>query len=158
MNTANKKAYSSDKLIPLIEATITENAVFPLEVTGTSMTPTLYSNRDVVHLVSPDCKTPEKYDIVLFKRTDGTVILHRIIKILSENRFLINGDSQVWTEEINSSQIIAVTKSYSRNNKTISCVTTGYKIKSALWCSTRKLRPFLFKVSGIIKRKSYTKL
>lgn len=153
MDNSKKKSYSFDKLIPIIEATIAKNSVFPLAVTGTSMTPTLYSNRDVVHLVSPNYKTPEKYDIVLFKRIDGTVVLHRIIKKLPDNKFLINGDSQNWTEEIEPSQIIAVVKNYSRNNKTISCATARYKIKSALWCSTRRLRPFLFKISAIVKGK-----
>lgn len=147
--TNNKKVCSYKELLNIIEASISENGVFPLVVTGTSMTPTLYSERDVVHLVSPTYKLPKKYDIVLFKRPDGAVILHRIIKKLPDNRFLINGDSQIWTEEINFSQIVAVTKSYVKNNKKISCDTTGYKIKSAIWCKTRRFRPFLFKGSII---------
>lgn len=151
--TDNKKVCSYEELLSIIEASISENGVFPLVVTGTSMTPTLYSNRDVVHLVSTTCKFPEKYDIVLFKRPDGAVILHRIIKKLPDNKFLINGDSQTWTEEINFSQIIAVTKSYIKNNKKISCDTISYKIKSAIWCKTRRFRPFLFKLSSILKSK-----
>lgn len=153
--TNNKKVCSYKELLSIIEASISENGVFPLVVTGTSMTPTLYSERDVVHLVSPTYKLPEKYDIVLFKRPDGAVILHRIIKKLPDNRFLINGDSQIWTEEINFSQIVAVTKSYVKNNKKISCDTTGYKIKSAIWCKTRRFRPFLFKLSSVLNRKKH---
>lgn len=153
--TNNKKVCSYKELLNIIEASISENGVFPLVVTGTSMTPTLYSERDVVHLVSPTYKLPEKYDIVLFKRSDGAVILHRIIKKLPDNRFLINGDSQIWTEEINFSQIVAVTKSYVKNNKKISCDTTGYKIKSAIWCKTRRFRPFLFKLSSVLNRKKH---
>lgn len=149
----NKKTYSFEELIPIIEATITDNGIFPLTVTGSSMTPTLYGNRDIVHLISPDYKAPEKYDIILFKRTDGRIVLHRIIKKLPDNRFLINGDSQSWTEEITATQIIAVTKSYNRNGKTIHCNTTLYKLKSALWCSTRNFRPLIFKVSSTLKRK-----
>lgn len=153
--TNNKKVCSYKELLSIIEASISENGVFPLVVTGTSMTPTLYNERDVVHLVSPTYKLPEKYDIVLFKRSDGAVILHRIIKKLPDNRFLINGDSQIWTEEINFSQIVAVTKSYVKNNKKISCDTTGYKIKSAIWCKTRRFRPFLFKLSSVLNRKKH---
>ncbi len=149
----NKQTYSFEELIPIIEASIIDNGVFPLTVTGSSMTPTLYGNRDIVHLVSPNYKAPEKYDIVLFKRTNGRIVLHRIIKELPDNRFLINGDCQNWTEEITASQIIAVTKSYNRNGKTISCNTTVFKLKSALWCSTRKIRPLLFKASSLLKRK-----
>lgn len=151
MDNNKKKSCSFDKLVPVIKVSIAENGVFPLTVTGTSMTPTLYSKRDIVHLVSTECKPPKKYDIVLFRRTDGTIVLHRIIKNLSDNKFLINGDSQVWTEVIKSSQIIAVAKSYSRNNKIVICGTAGYNIKSALWCCTRKFRPFLFSISAIFK-------
>ncbi|MEE1280813.1 MAG: S24/S26 family peptidase [Acutalibacteraceae bacterium] len=154
--TENKKVCSYEELLSIIEASISKNGVFPLVVTGTSMTPTLYSNRDVVHLVSPTYKTPKKYDIVLFKRPDGAVILHRIIKKLPNNRYLINGDSQTWTEEINSSQIVAITKSYIKNNKKTSCNTTGYKIKSAIWCTTRRFRPFLFKFSSLLKGRKYS--
>lgn len=153
MENLKRKAYSFEKLIPIIEATIKDKGVFPLTVTGTSMTPTLYSDRDVVYLVSVNDKPPKKYDIVLFKRTDGTVLLHRIIKILPNNLLLINGDSQNWTEEIEASQIIAITKGYKRNNKNVKCDTLRYRIKSAIWCSTRKLRPFLFKISGFLKGK-----
>lgn len=147
----SQKSYSAEKLLSIIETSIKDNGVFSLVVTGTSMTPTLYSNRDVVHLVSTNYKPPARYDIVLFKRTDGRVLLHRIIKKLPDNRFLINGDSQSWTEEIEATQVIAVAKSYSKKNETISCDTTSYKIKSALWCSTRRLRPFLFKISRLFK-------
>lgn len=147
----NKRTYGCEELIPIIETAITDNGVFPLTVTGSSMTPTLYGSRDIVHLVSPDYKAPEKYDIILFKRTDGRIVLHRIIKKLPDNRFLINGDSQSWTEEITATQIIAVTKSYSRNGKTILCNTTPYKLKSALWCSTRAFRPLIFKLSSFLK-------
>ena len=147
----NKRIYSFEELIPIIKSSIVNQGVFPLSVTGSSMTPTLYGSRDIVHLVSPDYKAPEKYDIILFKRTDGRIVLHRIIKKLPDNRFLINGDSQSWTEEISASQIIAVTKSYNKHGKTISCNTTAYKLKSALWCSTRKIRPFIFKISSLLK-------
>ena len=146
-----KKTVNSEELLPLIKE-ITENGgTFPLVVTGTSMTPTLYSERDMVSLVSPKIKKPKKYDIVLFLRNDGKPVLHRIIKKLPDSQFLINGDSQTWTETIDSSQIIAVTQSFRRKQKFILCQSFRFRLYSHIWCLLKPLRPFLFRFSLHIK-------
>ena len=153
MKYEGKKVFSTEELLPIIENAVENNGTFTLTVTGTSMTPTLYSNRDVVHLVSTNVKPYKKYDIVLFKRKDGKVVLHRIIKLLPNNKLLINGDCQMWTEEIEDSQIIAVVKSFKRKEKLVNCDNFFYKLRISLWCKTRKLRPVYFKLSAILKRK-----
>lgn len=152
MNEKIKKICSAEKLLPILEDVIKNGGTFPLTVTGTSMTPTLYSVRDSVNLVSAEKKPPNKYDIVFFKRTNGKLVLHRIIKILPNNQLLINGDSQIWTETINRSQIIAVVNSYNRNEKVTDCNSFSFKLYSLFWCNLKPLRPFLFKVSKCIKK------
>lgn len=152
MENSNKIICSTNELLPIIENTIAQNGTFPLTVTGSSMTPTLYGNRDIVHLVSTTVKPYKKYDIVLFKRKNGKVVLHRIVKILPDNKLLINGDCQTWTEEIENNQIIAVVKSFKRKNKVIDCNNLFYKFKISLWCKTRRIRPFLFNPSALFKR------
>ncbi len=154
MENCNKKVCSTNTLLPIIENTIAQNGIFSLLVTGSSMTPTLYGNRDIVHLVSTNVKPYKKYDIVLFRRTGDNVVLHRIIKLLPNDRLLINGDCQNWTEEIESSQVIAVVKSFKRKNKLIDCDNLLYRFKISLWCKTIKIRPFLFKISALLKRKN----
>ena len=152
-----KKQLSPEEFLPLFEKITKSNGIFPLTVTGTSMTPTLYSNCDTVNLVSPKIKAPQKYDIVLFVRNDGKLVLHRIIRTLPNKQFLINGDSQTWTEIISSSQIIAVTQSFTRNHKLISCNSFKFKFYSRIWCFFRPLRPVLFRISKNIKRNSRIK-
>ncbi len=149
-----KKRLSSEQLLPLLKDITENNGIFPLTVTGTSMTPTLYSERDIVNLVSPKNRVPKKYDIVLFVRNDGKVVLHRIIKILPNNRFLINGDSQTWTEIIHQTQIIAVTQSFVRKEKIVSCDSFRVKLYSCMWCLLRPLRPQLFRLFSRLKNKS----
>jgi aryl carrier-like protein len=105
-------------------------------------------------LVSSTVKPYKKYDIVLFKKKNNKVVLHRIIKLLPDNKLLINGDSQTWTEEIDSSQVIAVVKSFKRKNKVIDCDNLLYRLKISLWSKTRKARPFLFSLSARLKRKT----
>lgn len=147
----NKRIYSAEELLPLIKDTVSKGCAFPLTITGTSMTPTLYPIRDSVNLVSPELKAPKKYDIVLFKRKNGKLVLHRIKKILKNNKLLINGDCQKWTEVIDKSQIIAVVKSYKQNGKIKSCSSTGVRLYSALWCKTRPFRPVIFKLAKALK-------
>ena len=61
-------------------------------VTGGSMTPFLYSG-DTVFLDLPD--TPlKKGDIVLYTRSSGRYILHRIKKVNSDGSFVMVGDAQ----------------------------------------------------------------
>ncbi len=147
-----KKQLSSEEFLPLLEEITRNGGIFPLIVTGTSMTPTLYGNRDTVNLVSPKTNIPRKYDIVLFVRKDGKPVLHRIIKKLPDSQFLINGDSQTWTEIIHSSQIIAVVQNFRRKQKIISCNSFRFRLYSRIWCFFRPLRPHFFRLSHRIKR------
>lgn len=146
-----RKAYKTDVLLPIIEEVVSKGGTFRLVVTGTSMTPTLYSNRDCVVLTSPKDKKPKKYDIVFFKRTDGKVVLHRIIKINKNGDFVINGDSQDWTEIIKPSQIIAVVSQYERNGKIVKCNGFAFRFRAGMWSLTRNIRPNIFKLSQKLK-------
>lgn len=149
---ASKKIVEKEKLMELIRETLKyENGVFVLTVTGTSMTPTLYPNSSSVTLVSVKRKHVRKYDIVLFKRDNGDIVLHRAIKILSDVQLLINGDSQVWTEKVNTDNILAVVQSYTKNNRTVKCSGIRFWCKSAVWCMLRPLRPKIFRLSAKLK-------
>lgn len=150
-NLCKKKIYSAEKLLPLIKETISLGEVFYLKVTGTSMTPTLYSDRDLVMLVSPKLKIPKRFDIVLFQRTNGQVVLHRIIKINIDGTIVINGDSQDWTEIIDKNQIISVVSKYVCNGKTVKCDGNIFYIKAFVWNITRKIRPYIFKILSKFK-------
>ena len=61
-------------------------------VAGSSMVPFLH-NDDTVYLDLPD--TPIKRgDIVLYTRSNGRYILHRVYKVLPEGGFIMVGDAQ----------------------------------------------------------------
>jgi len=72
---------------------------------GTSMMPLLKQDKDAVKLVKPD--TLKKYDIVLFVRNNGDLVLHRIVKI-RRDVFYIRGDNCIRSERIKRPQVIAV--------------------------------------------------
>ena len=57
-------------------------AVVP--ISGTSMWPLLKEGKSQIQLVSGGTKQLKKGDVVLYRREDGTLVLHRIIKIVKK--------------------------------------------------------------------------
>ena len=85
-------------------------------VTGTSMWPLLSGGESRVQLVKTGDQPLKRGDIVLYRRNNGTWVLHRIIKVKNENTFLVCGDHQ-WKldEQIQKEQILAVAQGFFRN-------------------------------------------
>ncbi|MBE6733801.1 MAG: hypothetical protein E7563_00460 [Ruminococcaceae bacterium] len=87
-------------------------------VSGGSMLPFLSGNRDVVYLEKPKRKL-RKGDVVLFRRTNGDFVLHRIKKIKNEDFYLI-GDRQYAVEgPVKREQISAIMTGAKRKGKEI---------------------------------------
>ena len=125
--------------------------VFQLRVMGYSMNPTLGHARDTVYLVSPTQRAPQKGDIVFFVRPDGQGVLHRLIRVLPDGCFLMNGDAQCWTETIRPEQVVAVVSHFIRKGKDISCDGHIYRCYVRLWGALRPLRPLIGKIIHIKK-------
>ncbi len=152
-----RQVLAAEKLAPVIFDVVESGGVFPLVVTGTSMTPTLHPQRDKVFLVSPKQRVPKKKDIVLFRREDGTYVLHRMIKKDKTGRLEINGDAQTWTEQITSGQIVAVVEAIERKGKKFSVDNKKYNGFVTLWGWSRPCRPFLFRVNRFLRGKKNDK-
>ncbi len=106
-------------LLPFIEDAFLNNKTFKLQITGTSMLPLLVAGRDSVILkkVSEPLKTG---DLPLYKRADGTFVLHRIVGSDS-NGFIMCGDNQSQKESgITENQIIGIVTAITRKGKTFS--------------------------------------
>ncbi len=117
------------------------------------MTPFLKHNRDTVFIRRHNFGKIKRGQILLFKRTDGRLIMHRIRKVLPDNKLLMNGDGQAWCEEINYNQIIAEVFKIERNGKSFFSDSFMFKLWDFLWFPIRPIRPFIFKLSGKIKTK-----
>lgn len=146
-------SYSEKELGPIMEQIIKGGGTCKLRVTGYSMTPTLRHLKDSVILVNPKKRLPKKNEIVFIKRDTGKHVLHRIRKIIDEESFVMNGDAQQWTEVVRFDQIIGVVDSFYRGDVNISCDNKKYKLFIKLWTTFKPLRPLIFKVVNIIRRK-----
>lgn len=106
-------------------------AVVP--VRGTSMWPLLKEGKTRVQVEAKEEKQVRKGDLVLYRRKDGTLVLHRIIKV-EEDSFLVCGDHQ-WKqmEQIQEEQILAVAQGFFRNGHYIDEKTWWYRLYKKFW-------------------------
>ena len=145
-------SYNEKDIVPIMEEVIKSGGSCKLRVTGYSMNPTLRHLKDSVVLVSPQKRNPLKNEIVFIKRDSGKHVLHRIIKIIDNDCFIMNGDAQQWTEVVRFDQVIGVVESFYRDAKLISCDNKKYKIYMRLWVLLKPIRPLFFKSRNLIKK------
>ena len=144
-----KRIVDMKRLEPSIREIIGAGGNVKLTVTGQSMMPTLIEHRDSVILAKPD--KLKKNDIVLYQRSNGEYVLHRIVKV-TKNGFGMCGDNQMKVEcPIFPEQIIAVVSAIVRKDKMISKNNLKYKISSFVWSNFIPMRPFMLKTVTKIK-------
>lgn len=123
---------------------------------GTSMLPMLHQDGDRVIIIKPK-GTLKKYDIPLYRRADGSFVLHRIVRAPKGEVYDICGDNQ-WDIEkgVKHSQVIGVVTDFYRNGRKISCKNKLYKMYSIIWVSIMPLRKVIIgggrKIKGMVKR------
>lgn len=134
----------------VVEELLKNGSNVHLCVTGSSMMPFLAPNRDVVVLRSCKDDSFKFGQILLFKRSDGRLVLHRIRKIKG-NTLTMNGDSQVWCESIHKEQAVACVAQVIKNGKCIEAESVRYKLWAILWYPTRPIRLFMKKIRNAFK-------
>lgn len=153
MENNNKKKISLQEIYPIIKEKLEAGGTVQLPITGTSMNPLLYWGRDTVELIK--CDNPQKYDIIFYRRDDGSFVLHRIVG-KNDKGFILCGDNQVKKEYgITDKNIIAVVKSITRKGKTFSVDKALYKLYVKLWTLILPLRNIILvpmrKIKGLFK-------
>lgn len=129
----------------LIEKYIKENGEFIATPVGTSMWPMLRHRRDTVYLVKYNGGL-KKYDLPVYKRADGDMVMHRCIAVL-DSGYVMCGDNQIVKEYgVRDEQIIAVAKGFYRDEKYVSCDSFLYKIYYRFWCLSLRLRKYMLMV------------
>ncbi len=104
------ESFSLEELYPLIADVIASGESFRLYPRGTSMEPMLYAGRDSVLLGAVD--KIEKGDVLLYRRTNGAFVLHRLIE-KRDGTLTMCGDHQCDLEYgIAESQVLAKVVGY----------------------------------------------
>lgn len=140
--------------ITAVEKTLADNGYIVHSIHGVSMLPLLRQDMDAVHLV-PIRGILTRDDIALFKRTDGALVLHRVVKVLPD-AYIIRGDNCLRNEYVAATQVIGVAQGVYRDGQYCPCTEPTirrYATRQRISLPLRRLRHFL----GRIKRKLFGK-
>jgi hypothetical protein len=138
MNFAIIKEISVDRmeeLMPLMKECLANGQSVTFSPHGVSMLPILREGRDTVTISAPPEKL-KKYDIILYQRTNGKYVLHRIVGV--GETYTCIGDNQFVLEKgIAREQIIAVCTSFNRKGKEHSADVLLWRLYAVFWHYSR---------------------
>lgn len=124
-------AQSLKQVLPAIQEELSQGFSVTLYPQGTSMEPMLYQGRDSV-VLSP-VRDIKKNDVILYQRTNGQFVLHRVIGI-KNGAYVLRGDNQFIKEyPVYSHQVIAVVSAFTRNRQYTEINDRKYRFYCMMW-------------------------
>lgn len=151
----NNRIFKTTKeLTPFIKEMISKDKQVNLTVTGNSMFPLFSHLRDSVTVKK--FNEYKKYDIILYVRNNGDLVLHRIVKV-KNNEFYLCGDNQTLIEyPIYPEQVIGKVVSFTRKGKVYDFNSFLSMLYARFWVLSLKIRRpllrFALKIWRIIKK------
>ena len=114
------------------------------------MYPIFRNNKDKVTVKKADAV--KKRDVILYRRDDGSYVLHRVVG-KGKLGYKLCGDNQVVVEyPVSVDNVIAVMTSFERKGREFDAHTLWYRIYSFVWCLSVPLRPLEYKLVRFVKR------
>lgn len=95
-----------EELYPVMREVLESGGEFSFITRGTSMKPLLRDGVDTIVLIKAPKKL-KKFDIPLYRRTDGSFVLHRIVGENKDGYILIGDNQTVYEYGVKHSQIEA---------------------------------------------------
>lgn len=120
------------------------------------MWPLLKEGESRVQVVARDGQPLRKGDVILYRRKNGALVLHRIVRLTKPGVYLVCGDHQ-WRldEQVMDEQILAVVQGFFRKGRYFDEHTWWYRLYQILWNKNLMVRrcclAFL-RLSGLEKR------
>lgn len=106
---------------------------------GYSMYPMLVPKRDSV-IVKPISKKIRRGDVVLYRRDEGTLVLHRVCRVKEDGYYMV-GDNQVTVEgPLKKEQIKGILVAFVRNQKEYTVKNYIYSFYAHIWLTLRPVR------------------
>ncbi|MBO4429067.1 MAG: nucleotidyltransferase family protein [Clostridia bacterium] len=98
-----------------VKETVSRDGFIIYPVKGTSMLPLLDEDHDLVRL-EKYAGLPEKYDVALFERKNGSLVLHRVIEV-GKKYCIFCGDNQKAPEKVPTEDVIAKAVGFFRDGE-----------------------------------------
>lgn len=144
---SNFSEMSLAEMWPIMEEQIKAGKNVKFTPGGTSMLPLIRPGIDSVLIKKAPDKL-KKYDLPLYRRNNGSFVLHRVVKVRNDV-YDMRGDNQNWIETgVAHKQILAVAIGMYKNGEYISFSGVKY------WIYTRKrhLRQNLSRIKRVLLR------
>lgn len=153
-------SYKVQELVPVMLDLFAKGKKVIISATGNSMAPLIRNKKDSIVLSAYKGENLGVGDMVFYKRKNGRYVLHRIVDIASDGKFIMLGDNQIKMEEtVDIKQIVALPVAVIRGEKEVSLTSDGYKLYTKLWKKKSliriayiKLFAFKIKLSRLIKK------
>ena len=130
---------------------VNEGREVVLTITGSSMSPFLIHQRDAV-MLGKMMTPPQRGDIVLFQREDGSYVVHRVRKVSDEGYYMI-GDGQTETEgPVPRERLRAIVTKVRRKAQWFGRNDLKWRFFASVWLEIIPLRKFLVKAWWMIER------
>ncbi len=116
---------------------------------GNSMYPFIKNKAQTVYITKKKDKL-QPFDIAMFLRENGTLVLHRIIEVNDEG-YVFCGDSQFYLERVEEDRVIGVLKAFQQGKNTVEFNQT-HRLKAKKWYDKKTWRKIRLSVYFFIVR------
>ncbi len=135
-----------------IEGLLAEGKVLRISPRGYSMYPLFVPGRDEALIAPIGTKELRRGDVVLYRREQSILVLHRIFKCTGEGIYLL-GDNQKEIEgPLKPEQMKGILIGVIRKGREFSARHPVYRILSGIWLLCRPLRPMISHWLAAVKR------
>lgn len=149
-DSGHTQSASMEELAPLMQERLAAGQSVRFSPKGVSMLPMLRQGRDSV-VLSPLPERLNRYDIPLYRRADGSYVLHRIVEV--GETYTCLGDNQFVLEPgVTREQMIGMVTGFYRGEKYHHVKEWGYQGYCRIWYHARGLRRFLRRGMGWLRR------
>lgn len=135
-----------------IDDVLAKHGTIQIEPKGYSMYPLFVPGRDFAVISAIGNHRPKRGDVLLFRREDSLLVLHRVCRVKSDGLYLV-GDNQEEVEgPIKQEQVLGILVQMVRKGKHFSTHNIIYKCYARLWLFLRPVRPCIKKPVAKLKK------
>lgn len=135
----HNRIHTTQELLELLPQVLEAGGTLPLVISGSSMAPFLIHGRDTVYL-SKLRRPVNRGDMILYRRQDGTLILHRVWGMDARGYSLL-GDAQTHMESgVREEQFLAVVTAVNRKGKLLTPKSLIWLFFEKVWLRVIPLR------------------
>ena len=150
MMSRNEDVVTTENVSP--ETLLKEGKIIRIRPTGFSMYPLIYPERDEIILAPVGERRLKRGDVVIFRRKDGLLILHRIFRIRKNGYYIIGDNSPYVDGPVNREDICGIMTGFYHKGHYYGEKNVLYKASVHVWLILRPVRGIISKAAYKVKK------